>query len=407
MNNEHFAKCGSCMQPRLSIAIALLLLLSTLDARAAGAGNELVYIGSFVFGPPAPTGESGQRATAPLGIYGARLDVRTGHLSSIGQSIELERASWLITHPTLPILYTVSQLASSNAASDSAVISYVIDAKSGALRQLNTVDATGFDATHMVLDRASNTLFVAHHGSGNVTDLPVLPDGSLGPVASSQQDFGSGPTPRQKSAAAHGVAIDPTHRDLVVADFGADRLFVYRFNGTTRSLTPAATPFLQLPPGSGPRHLLFHPSGTLLYVNNEMTGEICSYRWDGHSERLTHSQCQSPYPADYSGEKSAAEIAISPNGLFLYLSLRGDREAVLTYSIDNASGALTEVQRIPQPGKKPWSFGIDPSGHWMLVADQGTSSVEVLAIDHHSGKLTATGESISIPSPVTVAFYRP
>jgi 6-phosphogluconolactonase len=152
--------------------------------------------------------------------------------------------------------------------------------------------------------------------------------------------------------------------------------------------------------------VLFHPNGRFLYLANEMTGEINWYRWDGGSGQLQLVKSLSPYAADYSGQKSAAEIAISRDGRFFYLSLRGDREALVTYSIDKASGALTEIQRISPPGKIPWSFGIDPTGHWMLVADQGSNSVDVLSIDSKTGKLSATTQSVSVPNPVSVAFYR-
>jgi 6-phosphogluconolactonase len=389
------------MQSSLLPMLALCLGLAVLDAHAAGTANELVYVGTFTFGPAAQSAGSG----GPQGIYGARLDVKTGHLSPLGLSVQLRRASWLVAHPTLPVIYTVAQSTSDNPDSDSAIISFAIDPSTGILRQINKMDASGRDATHMTFDAASNTLFVANHGTGNVTDLPVLPDGSLGPVASDQKDFGSGPTPRQKSAAAHGVAVDPTHRYVMVADFGADRLFAYRFDGATRALAPAPSPFQQLPPGSGPRHVLFHPNGRLLYLDNELTGEICSYHWDNRSGELKLAQCLSPYPADYSGQKSAAEIAVSRDGRFFYLSLRGDQEALIAYSIEKESGALTEIQRVPSQGKIPWSFGIDPTGHWMLVADQGSNSVVVFAVDSKTGKLATTDESLSVPNPVAVAFY--
>jgi 6-phosphogluconolactonase len=394
------------MHWRQSLAMTLCFGLAVIDAHSAGTTDELVYIGTFTFGPPAQGAASEQRPIAQQGIYGARLDTKTGHLSALGLSAQINRASWLVTHPTLPILYTVAQSPSDNPASDSAVISFAIDPESGTLRQIAKTDAGGRDATHMAFDTASKTLFVANHGTGTVTALPVLTDGTLGAVASEQKDFGTGPTPRQKSASAHGVAVDPTHHYVMVADFGADRLFVYRFDGATRALTPAPTAYQQLPPGSGPRHVLFHPNGKLLYLDNELTGEICSYQWDGRRGELRLAQCQSPYPADYSGQKSAAEIAISRDGRYFYLSLRGDQEALIVYSIDRVSGALTEIQRISPQGKIPWSLGIDPTGHWMLVADQGSNSVAVFAVALKTGKLTATGESLSVPNPVAVAFYR-
>ena len=390
------------MQRRLSLAMALCLGLAALDGQAAGSTDELIYIGTNKFGPPS---QAEGAASPQQGIYGARLDGKTGHLTALGPPVELKRASYLVTHPSLPILYSVAQSIGENPDSDSVIIAFAVDQASGALRQINKVDANGRDATHMAIDNASKTLFVANHGTGSVTALPFLADGSLAPATSEQKDYGNGPTPRQKSAAAHGVAVDPTHHYVAVADFGADRVFVYQFDPVARALTAASTPFAQLPPGSGPRRVLFHPNGQFLYLANELTGEICWYKWDGHSGQLQLIKSLSPYAADYLGQKSAAEIAISRDGRYFYLSLRGDQEALITYSIDKASGALSEIQRISPPGKIPWSFGIDPTGRWMLVTDQGSNSVDVLAIDSTTGKLSTTGQSVSIPNPVAVAFY--
>jgi 6-phosphogluconolactonase len=394
------------MQPRQAMALVLCLGLAACEAHAAtGKAEEFVYIGTHgAGGRPAPGAGSEQDAGSPQGIYAARLDTRTGHLSALGLAVGLQRATWLVIHPSLPVVYSVAQSPGGMAA-DSNIYSFAIDAASGTLRQMNTVDAGGHDATHMDLDPQSKTLFSANYGSGSVTALPLQPDGTLGPVVSEQKDYGTGPHPRQKSSVAHGVAIDPTRRWVLVADFGADRVFVYRWDGGTRKLTPAAMPFEALPPGSGPRHLLFNPNGRILYVNSELSGELRSYHWDPGSGRLQLVQTLSPYPADYSGEKSGAEIAISRDGRHLYLSLRGGQDTLIAYSTNEQSGSLTEIQRIASQGRVPWSFGIDPSGHWMLVTNETSNSVNVLRIDTATGKLAATSESLSIPNPVAVAFY--
>jgi 6-phosphogluconolactonase len=266
------------------------------------------------------------------------------------------------------------------------------------------VGAGGLDATHMDLDVASKTLFVANHGSGDVTALPLQADGSLGKVASSQKDYGTGPNPRQKMPEAHGVAADPSHRYVVVADFGADRLFVYHFDRATRTLTPAQVPYESTPSGSGPRHLVFHPNEKILYVDTELTAELRVYRWDSNKGRLHLVQSLSPYP-DSGTQKSAAEIAVSGNGRFLYVSLRGDQDSIVAYSVNKHAGTLKEIQRISSQGKTPWSFGIDPTGHWMLVTNEASDSVTVFSIDPATGKLSATPESLSVPKPVTVTFY--
>jgi 6-phosphogluconolactonase len=384
-----------------TILIALCLGLTVLPAHAEHKTDVLVYIGTHGTGKA----QQEQAENSPQGIYAARFDTKTGHLSPLGLQVELERATWLVKHPNLPVIYAVAAPGGGKSA-DSNIHSFAVNDAFGSLRQINIVSAGGLDATHMDLDPTSKTLFVANHGSGNVATLPLHLDGSLGNLASSQKDYGTGPHPRQKMPMAHGVAADPSHRYALVADFGADRIFVYHFDGATRILTPAQPPFESTPSGSGPRHLVFHPNGKFLYLDTELTAELRAYRWDANNGRLHLVQTLSPYPTGYSGkEKSAGEIAISRDGRFLYVSLRGDQDSIVGYAVNKRAGTLKEIQRISSQGKTPWSFGIDPSGHWMLVTNEASNSVTVFGIDPATGKLNATDESLSIPKPVTVAFY--
>jgi len=390
--------------------VAMQAQADATQAGAAGTGRaEWVYIGTHGaggFGPgTAQTSGTPPSDARAQGIYAARLDIASGHLAPLGLSVELPRATWLMSHPTLPVLYSVADSGGGMQA-NSAIYSFGVDLTSGNLREINHVDAGGRDATALGLDMPSHSLLSANHGSGDLSALPLQSDGSLLPVASIQKDYGTGPQPRQKTPAAHGVAMDPTHRYALVADFGADRVFVYRFDGATRVLTPAEPPFVALPPGSGPRHLVFHPNGRFLFLDTELTAELRSYRWDARQGHLELVQSLSPYPATFSGEKSAAEIAVSSDGRFAYLSLRGDQDSLVVYAIDRKAGTLTEIQRVASQGKTPWSFGIDPTGRWMLVTNEASSAVAEFKIDRATGKLSATGESLSVPKPVTVAFVR-
>jgi 6-phosphogluconolactonase len=384
------------------LASGFWLSLAVFQAHAADNMSELVYVGTHGAG----NATQDPRERSQQGIYAARFDTKTGRLTPLGLQAELERATWLVTHPKLPVLYTVAESAGGLSA-DSNIHSFAIDGESGKLTPLNSVGAGGRDATHLDLDATSQTLFVANYASGAVTALPLQSDGSLGTVASSQKDYGStGPHRRQKMLIAHGVAADPSHHYVLVAEFGADRIFVYHFDRATRALSPSQTPYESVPAGSGPRHLTFHPNGKFLYLVSELSAELRAYRWDANNGSLRLVQALSPYPAEYSGqEKSAAEIAISADGRFLYVSLRGDQDSIVVYAIDKRAGSLKEMQRLPSQGKTPWSFGIDPTGHWMLVTNEASNSITVFSIDPATGKLQPTQESLSIPKPVTVTFY--
>jgi 6-phosphogluconolactonase len=331
------------------------------------------------------------------------LDSETGKLSPLGVQAILEAAAWLEKHPNLPVLYSVAHRSGGQEA-EGDILSYEIDKTFGKLYLINRVNAGGADPTHMAIDPVSETIFVANFKGSTVAAFPLQSDGSLGYAVSVVEDYGSGPHPRQEKAEPHGVAVDPSLRYLLCSDFGADRIFVYKFDGTTRALAPAATPFVAVPPGSGPRHLVFHPNGLFLYGNNELSAEVCTYSFDSSNGSLKLLQTLSTYPAGWNDPKSSGEIGISRDGRFVYVTLRQGQDAIVAYAV-NKDGTLTEIQRISSQGETPRSYGFDPTGKWMLVTNEGSNSVDVFSVDSETGKLKATGESLSVPKPQTVVFF--
>jgi 6-phosphogluconolactonase len=385
-------------------------------AAARVVADPLVYIGTRGNNAPVAPGAQPDTPHDVQGVYAARLDATTGRLTLIGQEFALSRAQWLSVHPKLPVIYAVATSAT-GPGTDSDIYSFAIDPASGTLRLLNKVGAGGPDATHLTVDTASKTLFSANHGSdtgsppplrsGTVSALPLAADGSLAAPVSIREEFGSGPNPlRQRNAQSHCVVVDLSGRYVLVADLGADRIFIYRFNSSTRDLHLLRTQ--PLPPGSGPRHMVFHPNGKYLYVNTELTAELHVFAWSARQGTLQPRQSVSAYPADYHSdtERSSAELAITRDGRFVYVALRGDQNSIVGYRADPWTGQLTEQQRIPTGGKNPRSFAIDPSGRWMLSANDSSNSVTVLAINPATGILSATGEALTVPNPAAVAFYR-
>ncbi|NML08264.1 lactonase family protein [Sphingomonas sp. G-3-2-10] len=389
--------------PRRTISACLALaasavVLGPLPATAQQAapcteecGDQLVYIGTQASDP-------GQ------GIFAARLDSRTGKLTPIGMVAEIRRPTWLVARTDKPILYAVSEVGN-DSGSGGEVLTLIADRKTGQLRIAGRIGSGGANPTHLALDPNSRTVAAAHYASGHVAALPILADETLG-VPATQKNEGSGPHRRQQSPHAHGVAFDPGHRFLLAADLGADKLFVYRYDAAKRALTPADPVSVGVTPGTGPRHLAFHPGGKLLFLITEIVPEIRTYRWDARAGRLTLAQSLViPFDEATRAITNGAELLPSEDGKFLYASLRGE-DLIIAYAVDRNSGKLTELQRIPAGGQKPWSFAIAPNGRWLIVANQASNVVTVLARDPRTGKLTATGNSIDVPKPVNVTFLR-
>ncbi len=369
--------------------LLVLFVLSLLAACASPSSNvaqsELVYIGS-----------------QERHIHALRLDTSTGKLTNIGPVADGLRPTWVEAHPQQPVLYAVDD----DNAREGSVLAYAVDRASGALTRMNAIATEGTGTTNLHIDMPSMTVLAANYGSGSVSSVAIDADGNPTALVSTVTETGSGPNRRQASAHAHNAVVDPSGRYVLVPDFGADRVFVYRFDRATRALS-AQDPensFIA-PPGSGPRHIVFSANGRFAYLITELSAQVMMFRWDASQGRLTLMQTLPITSAAFQGVKSGAEIAMSHDARFVYVANRAEN-VLIAYRVDADSGELAELQRVSSGGDKPWGFAIDASGKWMIVANQRDGKVIVFGIDQASGMLSGAGQSADIASPVSIAFVR-
>jgi len=155
--------------------------------------------------------------------------------------------------------------------------------------------------------------------------------------------------------------------------------------------------------GSGPRHLTFTPDGRFVYLINELSATVVAYQYDAARGSLKELQTLSTLPDEFVGPKSGAEIAVHPNGNFLYVSNRG-HDSIAVFGIDPRKGTLTDIERVSTKGKTPRNFAIDPAGTRLYAANQDSNTVVVFRIDDQTGGLTQDGKVYEVPSPVCVLF---
>ncbi|NIE66331.1 lactonase family protein [Burkholderia sp. Ax-1719] len=380
---------------RLAINAALVACASiygvacttAIPASSSNATTEFAYVG-----------------TQQKQISALRLDTATGKLVALGTAAQGPNATWVASHPALPVLYAVDD----ERDKEGSITAYAVNRSTGKLERINNVLTGGMGTTFLQFDAPSSTLLGANYNSGSVSSVAVSGDGSVGKLESIIAEKGSGPSPRQKSAHAHGVTIDPSGRYALVPDLGADRIFIYRFDRDTHVLTPRtgdAQPAFDAPPGSGPRRILFSANGEYAYVLTEMSAELIALRWDAAKGALTPLQTTPITSTTFSGVKSGAEMAFGRDRRFLYVENRAEN-ALMVYRVDAATGQVALVQRTSSGGEKPWGFGIDASGQWMLVANQHSGDVHLFHIDTATGTLADTGQSIAVQDPTSIAFVQ-
>jgi 6-phosphogluconolactonase len=190
-----------------------------------------------------------------------------------------------------------------------------------------------------------------------------------------------------------------------VGDLGTDKVFIYKFDVKDGSLTPNDPAFVKVAPGSGARHVVFHPNGRWVYLVTEMGNTVIFFHWDGKRGALTEVQSISTLPPDFHGVSVSAEIRVHPNGRFLYTSNRG-HDSIAVFSINAEDGRLTPIQYAPSGGRSPRNFDFDPTGHWLLVTNHESNNASVLRLDPQTGMLTPTGQPIDVPFPFCPRFLQ-
>jgi 6-phosphogluconolactonase len=347
------------------------------------------------------------------GVYVCDFDPASGDLSAkrvaapytTTDGADFKNASFLAFHPTANRLYAVSEIGDFRGTNGGGVVGFTIDAATGALARINDARTGGGAPCHLAIDPTGRGLVAANYGGGSVAVVPMdAITGELKAGVQVIQHTGSGVDPvRQEAAHPHEAVFDPTGRLVFVPDLGLDKVFVYRFDAEQAKLVPHDPPFVAVTPGAGPRHLAFHPNGKLAYVVNELNSTVTAFSYDPAKGTFRERQTISTLPKDVNGENTCAEIVVHPSGKTLYASNRG-RDSIAMFSVDPVSGKLTPRGHQPTGGRTPRHFTIDPTGNYLLAANQDSDSITVHRIDQATGGLKETGHKLDVPSPVCVLF---
>ncbi len=393
------------------LALALALIFCTGRPAAAQAKEYFLYSGTYtgfqyvLHGNPAGQSHS-------EGIYVSRFRPATGDLTPAKLAAKISNPSFLAISPDHRFLYAASEDPTSVGPArdhESYISAYAIDPTSGELHMLNTVPSGGTSTCYLSVDKSGKYVLTASYGSGSISVLRVREDGGLGAETAFVQHIGHSGTQTQ----AHPSAIDvsPDNRFVIVPDLGLDKALIYHFDPSTGTLSPPDPPFAAVPAGSGPRHFAFDSAGRFGYLMNELNGVVSVFAWDATQGTLTNVQDASTQIPDFVGSNHTAEIAISPNGRFLYQSnrrLRSDNvrgpDTIGAFAIDSRKGTLTLVEQTPTGGIMPRSFAIDPTGNYLLAANELSNNLVVFRIDPVTGKLAKTGKEIIVDTPVCLQF---
>jgi 6-phosphogluconolactonase len=324
--------------------------------------------------------------------------------ASLVSSVKTSNPSYLVVSPGQKFVYAVNENADTIPnANGGGITAFAFDAKNGTLTQVNQQASAGNHPCYIAINKTGKWLAVGNYSSGTVSILPIEKDGSAGIPAQVIKHNGSGPNAaRQKSAHVHASVFSGDDRFLYVPDLGIDKVVQYNFDAATGQLSPAAQPFLPVLPGSGPRHIDFTKDSRNAYLMEELTGTVTAFK--NSNGNMTAIQTISSHPDGYTGKLGSADIHVSPDGKFLYCSNRGESNTIAIFAIDKATGKLILLGHQSTMGLTPRNFNFDPTGNFLLVANQQSDNIVIFRRDKNTGMLTYTGKQIAVANPVCIKW---
>lgn len=367
------------------------LLLSLLTfSFAAAQKNPYLLIGTYTSGKSE-------------GIYVYKFDASNASSNLISVA-KTSNPSYLAIAPNKKTVYAVNETAdTTGTVVGGGVTAFSFNAADGKLTAMDKQLSGGTNPCYVAVDKTGKWVFAGNYSSGTLAAFAVKPNGSINAASQVIAHTGTGANKdRQEGPHVHSTVLSPDNNYLFVPNLGVDKVYIYQVNKTTGKLTPTAEKSANSEPGSGPRHFEFAPNGQYAYLMEELTGTVVVYKYN--KGKLSKQQRISALPKDFTGAAGSADIHVSPDGKFLYCSNRGDANSITIFSINQQNGKITVVGHQAVLGKTPRNFNFDPTGNYLLVANQQSDEVVIFKIDKKTGLLTDTGKRIEVGNPVCIKW---
>ncbi len=337
------------------------------------------------------------------GIYSFSLNPMNGKLSDLGLAAESTNPSFLALTPDGMYLLAVNEIADGKNSNMGYIQSFATNSNDHMLRPVSKVVSGGADPCFISVNQAGNVL-TANYSGGNVALFHLNKTGELSPPCDIQQHFGEGPIKqRQSQPHVHSSYFEPNSNRIFVADLGTDKVALYNLPEGGTKLEKSEIQSINLIPGSGPRHLVFHPSLKFVYIVNEISNSISVVNLNKDGS-FTTIETISTLPDKTSTTNNCADIHISKDGRFLYASNRGIN-TIAIFSVDPQKGNIRLIGQEPTRGEIPRNFTLSPNEDFLLVANQNSQNIVSFRRNQETGKLEYA-DQIKALKPVCLLFCK-
>lgn len=353
-------------------------------------GRTLIVVGSYA--------EEGQS-----GVYVYELDREQEALNRLDAVPGLKNPTFVGLDEEKGYAYAISETTEAGERTGE-IVQFRIDTENGKLSEISRMNTIKPSTSHIDISSDGQYAAISGYHGGNIGLVKLSGDKGALRLSDEKQHEGHGADPvRQDRPHPHSAKFSSDNRFLLVADLGIDRVRTYAIEPGLEKLTPVSDALT--PPGSGPRHLAFHPDGQHVYSINEVGNSITSYGYEPDTGVLTPLNTVSTLPETFAGENTTAEIALSNDGRYLYGSNRG-HDSIVQYAVDPGTGSLSLVQHVSTEGGHPRHFALTPEGDYLICANRDSDNLTLFSVDPNNGKLTYTGNFATVAKPVCVKPFQ-
>lgn len=328
------------------------------------------------------------------GIYSFTLDVANQKILNVAPAAALENPTYLTISEDNRFLYAVAKEGGNGGVAGFDIL------ESGKLSFINSQLAPGSSPCHVSVNPDNTLLLSANYHKGSADSYLLNAEtGRISATLSSVAHEGSGPDERQEKAHTHFAGFTPDGNYAAVIDLGIDQLITYQLdNGQLIEKSR-----MHVKPGSGPRHLVFHPNKKIAYLMTEFSSEVLVLTYERENGSFEQMQAISTLPADFTENNQGSAIHISTDGRYVYAANRG-HNSIAVFLVDPESFKLTFIENTSTEGDWPRDFVLDPSENFLIAANQNSSNVALYSRDVETGRLTLLQSDIKVPDPVCVKF---
>ena len=364
---------------------SFLFLIFSVHFSIAQKTTTYLFVGTYTDGKP------------DKGIYIYTFNSDNGVLKPVSNAENIINPSFITLSADGRFLYSCIDTKMPTTGS---IAAFEFDSTNGKLNFLNKESSGGANPVNITVHSNDSYIIIGNYTDASVTVLSRNSNGTVNPYTQTIPFTDSSINKdRQDKSHIHCTVFSPDFQYLYLPDLGADKIRVFKFETErVRPLIEQDNLTVHTIPGSGPRHLVFQPNKRWAYCTEEMSGMISAYSYQ--QGKLSAIQRIFSYSKQIKGDYSTADIHTSPDGKFLYASNRGEN-TISIFSI-HSNGKLKLIGHHSTMGATPRNFTIDPTGNYLLVANQTTNNIVVLKRDSITGLLESTGNEIKVPNPSCV-----